>query len=159
MLRFLLKHTPLLASCLFANAGVYKLLNPGEATMALQSLDVPYRWANLIVIAVTILELYLGTILLAKIDLRWGMALAMGTMLLFAVYMWYLSTLANPPSCGCLGLTGIFNSNKHAALFGLVQNCLILWALKFSYAHHFNSSKAEEVKQELQSSWHPAKPF
>src|SRR6266705_3438867 len=132
MLRFLLKHTPLLASCLFANAGVYKLLNPGEATMALQSLDVPYRWANLIVIAVTILELYLGTILLVKIDLKWGMALGMGTMFVFAAYMWYLSTLANPPSCGCLGLTGIFNSNKRAALFGLFQNCLILWALKLS---------------------------
>jgi len=146
MFRLLLRHTPALAGCLFGYAGVYKLLNPGAATMALQSLDVPYRWANLIVIAVTILELYLGAILLVKIDLRWGMALGMGTMFVFAAYMWYLSTLAYPLSCGCLGLTGIFNSNKQAALFGLFQNCLILWALKLSYDHHFKSSNVEEAK-------------
>lgn len=42
-----------------------------------------------------------------------------------------------PPSCGCLGLTGIFKSRKQEALFGLFRNCLILWALKLAYDYYF----------------------
>jgi hypothetical protein len=34
-------------------------------------------------------------------------------------FLWYLSTLANPPSCGCLGLTGMFDSSRHDAVFGI----------------------------------------
>jgi uncharacterized membrane protein YphA (DoxX/SURF4 family) len=145
MKTFVLRHIPKLAGCLFVYAGLYKLLYPGEATMALESLDAIRRLANPMVIAVTILELYLGTILLLKIDLKYALSLAMGLMFVFAGYLWYLSTLASPPSCGCLGLTGIFNSNKHAALFGLFQNCLILWALKFSYDYHFKARPAAEA--------------
>ena|SRR5437879_2751104 len=49
----------------------------------------------------------------------------------------YLSTLAHPPSCGCLRLTGIFKSRKQEALFGLFRNCLILWSLKLAYDYYF----------------------
>jgi hypothetical protein len=138
---FLLKHVPKLAGCLFVYAGLYKLIYPGEATMALESLDAARRWANPIVIAVTILELYLGAILILKIPLeKCTLGSVWASCSCSRTYMWYLSTLASPPSCGCLGLTAIFNSNRHAALFGLLQNCLILWALKFSYDHHFKSA-------------------
>jgi len=132
-----LKNVPTLIGLLFLFTGAMKLFNPGQATMALESLDVSYGLAKLLVASVTILELYLGVILLRRLDLKYAMGLSMALMFLFTVYMWYLSTMASPPSCGCLGMTGVFTSNKHAALFGVFQNCVILWMLKWSYDYHF----------------------
>src|SRR3989442_14821894 len=103
MIRVLLKHVPMLVGALFIYAAAYKLLNPGQATMALESLEIPPRLANLIVAGVMILELYLGVLLFKKIDLKYAMIASTVLMLLFTVYLWYLSILAHPPSCGCLG--------------------------------------------------------
>jgi hypothetical protein len=50
-----------------------------------------------------------------------------------------LSMLANPPSCGCMGLTQLFKSNKHNAVFGLLRNCVILWLLKGAYDYYCKS--------------------
>ena len=49
--------------------------------------------------------------------------------------------MANPPSCGCWGQPGVFKSNKHEALFGVLRNCLILWALKWSHDRHFPGTR------------------
>jgi len=68
-----------------------------------------------------------------KLDLKYGLWAATGVLFAFTVFLWYLSTLANPPSCGCLGLTGLFKSNRADALFGIVRNVVILWLLKFAY--------------------------
>jgi len=122
----------------------HKLLYPGQATMSLETLNVPYAVAKALITGTIIAELYLGVILVRKLDLRFGLSLAMGLMFLFTGYLWYLSTLADPPKCGCLGLTGLFNSSKHEALFGLFRNCVILWALKLSFDHHFKPSGAAQ---------------
>jgi len=58
-------------------------------------------------------------------------------MFLFTGYLSYLCTLAHPPACGCLGLTGIFQNSRHEALLGLARNCAILWVIKWSYDRHF----------------------
>jgi uncharacterized membrane protein YphA (DoxX/SURF4 family) len=142
MYRFLLKHIPTFVGLLFLASAALKLFNPGQATMALESLDIPYKQANIMVIVVTILEFYLGALLLKKIDLKYAMIASTVLMFLFTAYLWYLSTLANPPSCGCLGLTGIFNSKKVEAVFGLARNCAILWALKLSYDYYFKPSQS-----------------
>jgi len=143
--RVFLKHIPKLIGFIFIFAGCSKLLMPGQATTALESLDIPYGLANAIVIAVTILELYLGVLLILRIDLRYALVVSTCLMLAFTVYIWYLSTLAHAPSCGCLGLTGIFKSRKQEAWFGLLRNCLILWALKLTYDHHFPRKPAESL--------------
>lgn len=62
-------------------------------------------------------------------------------MFVFTASLWYLSTLADPPKCGCLGLTGMFNSSKHEAFFGVFRNCAILWALRSSFDHHFKPTE------------------
>jgi len=36
----------------------------------------------------------------------------------------------------------MFNSSKHEALFGVFRNCVILWALKLSFDHHFKPEPA-----------------
>jgi hypothetical protein len=142
MLRILPKQVPRLVGCLFLYAAIYKLLYPGQATMGLVSLDIPYKAAALIVTATIVSELYLGVILTFHIDLQYAMTVAMGVMLLFIAYMCYLSTLASPPSCGCLGMTGIFKSNKEAALFGMFRNCVILWGLKLAYDYYSAEERA-----------------
>src|SRR5436309_1396132 len=119
MVRNFLRYVPLVVGGLFEYAAVEKLLYPGEATLALYSLDVPLALAHVLVTAAIIVELYLGVLLIFRIDLKYSLSVSVVLMFLFTAYMWYLSTLANPPSCGCLGLTGIFKSSKHAALFGL----------------------------------------
>ena len=144
MYRPLLKHVPELVGIIFVFAAMFKLLHPGQATVALESLDVPYELASTIVFGVITIEFYLGVLLIAQIDSKYALASSMGLMFVFTVYLWYLSMLARPPSCGCLGLTGVFNSNKQEALFGLFRNCAILWALKLSYDHNFRLSNMAE---------------
>ena len=133
----LAKSVPVLLGALFVYAGIYRLWHPGPATMAIESLDVPYSWAKAIVASVIVLELYLGAILLLRFSLRFAMVSATVLMLAFTGYLWYLSTVANPPSCGCLGLTGIFQNSRHEALLGLARNLAILWAIKWSDDRHF----------------------
>ena|SRR2546426_9227113 len=128
---------PALLGVLFVYSGIYKLLHPGPATMGLESLDVPYGWAKAIVAGVTALELYLGSILVLRISLKYALIFSTALMFAFTGYLFYLSALAHPPSCGCLGLTGIFQNTRHEALLGLVRNCAILWVIKWSYDHHF----------------------
>jgi len=136
MLRSLSKHVPALVGLLFLYSGVYKLLYPGQATAALLSLEVNRWLATYAIVSVTIVELYLGVILLLKIDLKYGLVFSMGVMFLFSVFLWYLITIAHPPSCGCMGLTALFKSNKHNALLGLFRNCVILWLLKLAYDYY-----------------------
>lgn len=136
------KFIPVLLGLLFAYAGIQKLLHPGAATMALESLDLPYGVAKALVAGVIIVEFYLGTLLVLRKDLRYALSMATVVMFVFTGYLWYLATLANPPSCGCLGLTGIFENSRHEALFGLARNFLILCAIKWTYDRHFPKAKA-----------------
>ena len=135
------KSVPALLGAIFVYAGIYELFHPGPATMALESLDVPYSWAKAIVALVIVLEFYLGCSLILRLSLRFAMLSATALMLVFTGYLWYLSTLANPPSCGCLGLTGVFENSRHEALLGLARNFLILWAIKWSYDRHFPANQ------------------
>lgn len=130
---------------LFLYSGAYKLLYPGLATMSLETLGLSRTLAEVAVTGAIVLELYLGLILLVKLDLKWGLGLSTGMMFLFTCYMWYLSTLADPPRCGCLGLTGLFESSKSDAYFGVLRNVLILWGLKLAYDHAFPGANASDT--------------
>src|SRR6266581_5444913 len=136
MLRSVAKQVPVLVGLLFLYSGVYKLVLPGQATAALLSLEVNSGLANVVIVSATIVEVYLGIILLLKMDVKYGLVVSMGVMFLFSLFLWYLSTLAHPPSCGCMGLTAVFKSNKHNALLGLFRNCVILWLLKLAYDYY-----------------------
>lgn len=148
MLRLLGKWTPTLIGVLFIYSGIYKLVSPGEATMALVSLELPEWLAIVTIAAATAVELYLGIILLFKVDLKYGLWMATGLIFAFTVFLWYLSTLANPPSCGCLGLTGLFKSNRADALFGVGRNVVILWLLKFAYDYYCKAPAAPKLTAE-----------
>src|SRR6266567_1378486 len=137
MVRSIAKHVPTIVGLLFLYSGVYKLLYPGQATAALLSLEVNSGLATL-----TIVELYLGMILVLRIDVKYGLACAAALLFLFSLFLWYLSTLANPPSCGCMGLTAVFTSNKHNALLGLFRNCVMLWLLKLAYDYYSAKDQA-----------------
>jgi hypothetical protein len=136
-LSIIAKHFPALLGLLFLYSGSHKFYRPGETTYALLALDLPFWLANAAIVMVTATELYLGAILLLKKDLK--ISLISSTLLMFAftTFLWYLSTLANPPSCGCLGLTGMFDSSRHDAVFGIFRNFLILFGLKLSYDFYF----------------------
>ena len=133
MLRTLVRFTPTLIGALLICAGIYKLALPGEATYALEALSLKYDLANPLVLIVTVIELYLGALLLLRIDLRFALGASTLLFFVFTCFLWYLATLAHPPSCGCLGFSSVFRSNKSNAVFGIMRNCLLLWLLK---AHH-----------------------
>jgi len=137
MCRPFYRHGPLLLGALFILAAISKLLHPGPATVALESLRVPTIWAKAIVATVTSLELYLGAVLMLKVDLRYALIFSTFVLFVFTAYLFYLSTLAHPPSCGCLGLMGIFQNSRQEALLGLARNCALLWAIKWTYDRHF----------------------
>jgi hypothetical protein len=144
MKELLLKRTPELTAAVFLWAGIHKAFHPGEAIFALVSLDLPFSLSSWIVEFATALELYLSILLFRKIDLRYGLRAATGLILVYTVFLWYLSTLAHPPSCGCLGLTGLFNSTKQEAIFGLCRNCVMLWLLWNCYNYYFPSRRPVE---------------
>jgi len=96
-MRSLAKQVPTIVGRLFLYSGVYKLFYPEQATAALLSLDVKIGVAIFTIISVTIVELYLGFILVLKIDLRYALVASMGVLFVFSVFLCYLSTLAHPP--------------------------------------------------------------
>jgi len=104
--------------------------------------------ATLTIVVVTILELYLAVILLLRINVRYGLIVSMGVMFLFSIFLWYLTTIAHPPSCGCMGLTAVFKSNRHNALLGLFRNCVILWLLKLAYDYYSDKDQASVRPQQ-----------
>lgn len=140
------RHLPQLIGFLFLYAGVHKLFWPGQATLALETLGFSKGLAGATVALVLIAEIYLGTLLLTGIDSRYAMGASIALMLIFTGYMFYLSVIAHPPSCGCLGLTGIFNSSKHEAIFGLLRNCIILWLLKLSLGAQPDEAKGIRLR-------------
>src|SRR5947208_13757621 len=104
IVRSILRLAPSLIGILLLYAGIYKLVHPGEATYALRALSLSHNLATGIVIASTAFELYLGLVLLLKKDLRFALVATTMLFFMFTAFLWYLATLANPPSCGCLGL-------------------------------------------------------
>jgi uncharacterized membrane protein YphA (DoxX/SURF4 family) len=140
MLTFLVKHVPLALGVLFLYSGTFKLLFPAEAIGALESFQISHGWSVWAVGAVTAIELYLGTILLLKLHLRYAFVVSTALLFVLTGFLWFLSNMAQPPGCGCTGI-GIFKSNKDAALFGLFRNCVLLWAIKLSYDYYFKDPK------------------
>jgi hypothetical protein len=130
---------PVALGLLFLFAAAQRLLHPGPATMALESIDVPTGWARALVTMAIITEIYLGTLLVLRRDLRYALAASSALLLAFTGYLWFLTTLANPPSCGCLGLTGIFSNSRAEALLGLSRNVLLLWLIHWSQRRLFPS--------------------
>jgi hypothetical protein len=133
MMRWIVGQVPLIAGLLFLYTAGAKLLHPGRAVAALEALGLSVGLADSMVAAVIVIELYLGVLLALRIDLKYALTLSIGVIFVFTGFLWYLAMLADPPACGCLGLTGVFDSSKHEAVFGVVRNCAILWALKLSY--------------------------
>lgn len=117
----------------FLYGGLYKLYNPSAAELALTSLDVPDLLSRIIVALVTVVELSLGGVLLFRSRLRDSLVFAGSTLFVFTIYLWYLSTLSHPPSCGCLGLTGIFENTRQAAVFGILRNVFLLIMVLLAY--------------------------
>jgi hypothetical protein len=110
--------------------GIHKLIYPGEATIALIAVGTAPPLARACITLLTALELYLGGMLILGFDMKLGLRLATGLIFTYSAFLFYLSTMANPPSCGCLGLNGAFASNKQAAIFGLLRNCVLLFLLR-----------------------------
>jgi hypothetical protein len=143
----LLKHVPVLVGVILVYSGVYKAIYPGEATLALVALGPPMGVARIAIGALTCIELWLGIVLIFGVNRRVALWAATGLMLSFSLFLFYLSTMAHPPSCGCLGLTGAFSSNRQAALFGLGRNCLILWVLRGAYDYYYPASTATSLER------------
>jgi hypothetical protein len=139
MSRFLGKWTPAVVGVLFLYSGLYKLVQPSEATLAVAALGPKLRLASLLVAALTVLELYLGLILILRLDIRYGLWVATGLMFAFTTFLWYISLMAHPPPCGCMGLTHVFLSNRHNAVLGIFRNVVILWLLTFAYDYYVKS--------------------
>ena len=143
LLLILSRFGSLLVGSLLLYAGVYKLLFPTELTAALITIGFPDRIASSVVVALTILELHLGVILVLKINLRSGIRAATALILMFSIFLSYLCIMADPPSCGCMGLAGVFHSNRHNALLGLLRNCVALWLLKGAHDYYFPNLERE----------------
>src|SRR5581483_4386082 len=94
------RYAPVVVGAIFIYSGAYKVLFPCEAIYALKAFGVREVFASLSVAALTSLELYLGWILLRRSDFRRALIAATVLLACFTAFLWYLSTMAHPPSCG-----------------------------------------------------------
>jgi hypothetical protein len=123
---------PIVVGLLLLYAGLYKAIKPAEAVLAVRSLEISLRLAEVSVSAVTVAEIYIGTLLVFGISYRWAIGTSLCCFLGFTLFLWYLATLANPPTCGCPDLLGLFTSNRQKAVFGLIRNIIIMGLLLWS---------------------------
>ena len=118
-------------AAVFLHSGAFKLGQHRETIEILKQLGPSATVAMLILAIVVTLELYVGVGLLFFSDKRPPMWTALGCLLVFSVYLGYLSTLMAPPKCGCGNLFAFFESNRKNAVVGLVRNvglaAMILW--------------------------------
>jgi hypothetical protein len=126
-------------------SAIGKLVHPGPAAAALVTVHFNPGFADVVIAVTTTIELYLGVILLSRLDPRFSLIAATSLISVFTIYLFYLTTLAQPPSCGCLGLTGLFKNSRNEAVVGLLRNCAILWTLRWSYACAFPSSDSKTI--------------
>ncbi len=133
----LLKSCPLVIGVLLVIAGIAKLFSPGVAIYGLEAVGVPEALATPGVVGLTVIELYLGIVLLLGWSTRIYLPAVIVMFLGFTAYLWYLSTLASPPGCGCLGLSEVFSSTKDQALFGMIRNTFLIGYMSASYSHLF----------------------
>jgi hypothetical protein len=134
-LTYLSRAAVLFLGILFLIAGSLKMLNPSEAELGLAAIGFSRFFSFVTVFAVTVTEMAIGVCLLMGINVRGILKTAGSLILLFTCYLWYLSTLANPPACGCLGLSGIFDTNRQQAFFGMVRNMMILFVIYLALLH------------------------
>jgi len=117
---------PLLTGLLLAYAGFLKMVHPADSVLSLESLGSPRLVAELLIGTICAVELYLAFCLWLHPKDRANIMVTMCVFFLFTTYLTYLGTLADPPSCGCMGLTGVFESNKKNALVGAARNAILL---------------------------------
>ncbi len=130
------KTIPYACAGVFALAAVLKALFPAEAVLGLEGLQISRPMAEAIVFVITAFEAQISLNLIAYPISRTAVLSAAILLVFLNLYLGYLITLANPPSCGCLGMIGLFKSSRHAALFGIVRNTLLIFALALHFRHY-----------------------
>ena len=128
--------TPTIVGFIFLYAGIYKLITPVQAIAALTSIGFSTSISLALVCLITVIELHLGITLTTRLDLRFSLIAAITVLFTFSLFLFVLSTMANPPSCGCMGLGEIFRSSRHNAMFGLLRNCALMWLLSAGYSYY-----------------------
>ena len=101
-MNLLYRCTPCLLGLVFLFSGTYKILHPSSAILALRALDIPNPIGSGVILVVTLLELYLGILLIARVSLRYAIIASSSLLLGFSFFLFYLSLLAHPPACGCM---------------------------------------------------------
>lgn len=136
-----LKVGSLSVGALFLWAGLHTIWQPAEVALALAVLTMNIKLSTVLAICVGVVQIHIGLLLLLRHSsdeaLRWGIAL----LFCFTVFLWYLRTLATPPSCGCPGLHGLFSSNCDAALFGMIRNVVLMLLLLGTFAAYRQDPK------------------
>jgi hypothetical protein len=128
--RFLIgQWSPYIVGGLLLYAGILKIVFPSQSVYALKALAVPTDLAKALVLTVTALELFLGSLLLSRCNLNFVLRSTLALFCGFTVFLWYLSTWAHGPSCGCLGLSDVFYSERANAVLGIVRNCAVMLML------------------------------
>lgn len=135
-----MKGRPLLSRCirtgsalLFLWAGIDMALHPATVFLTLATLGLSLKLAEWLTIIVAALEATAGIMLLNHIRFPEATIFTNGLLLIFCAFLYFLRTLANPPSCGCPGLHGIFDSAHAEALLGLLRNVTLMLLLAWAY--------------------------
>jgi hypothetical protein len=104
---------------------VAKLYAPWDVEVSLAFLGFQGVGILMVMAGLLGMETFAGYCLIAD----GGRPIVIGSSLLLVAFTAVLARFLlaeDPPSCGCLGLVRVFESNRSEAVFGIGRNCLLL---------------------------------
>ena len=136
---------PVYLGVVLISSAMSKAIDRSEIMNSLTAINVAWQVAALITSVVVVSEVYLGLMLLRTPVKQYIIRCAIGMFLVYVGYLLYISTLANPPKCGCSSLMFTFKSNRDAALYGALRNMLYIYLMyyyaKCSFRAHSSISR------------------
>jgi uncharacterized membrane protein YphA (DoxX/SURF4 family) len=127
----------IILGAIFLLSGIGKLINPSDAQYLVELLASEYYWlieyARPIVIATSVIELFLGGFLLWGQYLKWALAGTFAMLLGFSSVLGYFYMQGTSvESCGCFGAFGFASGIEFTLLRNLVLGLMVVGAFALS---------------------------
>ena len=116
----------------FVLSGILKLFSPHQAAELLSEISsLDPEMCKYLVVALSLFEIMLGTMLLVGKRYLQLTALISAVMLLFFTFLG-VATIQDPRSCGCFGDLVEFKTDEYLVLRNVVLFLVSLWVLRYS---------------------------
>ncbi len=112
--------------CVFLFASISKAWDPSTLASLWTRLGIGSTLGNCVLLGLVFFEGVIGLHLLLLPQVGRSRLIAIISLVLFCVFLIYLSTLNLPPSCGCLGAVRFFKNTQSELYWGIARNAFLI---------------------------------